>query len=256
MPIFHSLILFGSALIGGLIYLFTRRNSGSGLKLLLAFSAAYLLGLSFLHLIPELFESNLHSPGWYILAGFMLQVILDFFSHGIEHGHAHVHEHTGTRYLFTIMAALWVHAFLEGMPFGGAMPESQHVHSHHTHVHHAGHGHDHRGSLLLGISLHKVTEALVFSALLLAAGMTRAKAFFWLVIFALMAPAGAWLHYSLALSGADWVEPLGAIVIGLLVGILLHVATTILFESESGHKFNLVKFLVIVGGIALSALFA
>lgn len=256
MPVFHSIVLFLSALAGGVLYLLTRKQSGSGLKLLLAFSAAYLLGLSLLHLMPELFESDLTSPGWFILAGFMLQVILDFFSHGIEHGHAHIHHHTGTRYLYTIMAALWIHAFLEGMPFGGALTESHSAHTHHHHVHHHDHTHDHRGSLLLGISLHKVTEALVFSALLIASGMSRWRAFFWLTVFALIAPAGAWLHFALAQTGAEWVESLGSVVIGILVGILLHVSTTILFESESGHKFNLVKFMVIIAGIALSAAFA
>jgi hypothetical protein len=49
------------------------------------------------------------------------------------------------------------------------------------------------------------------------------------------------------------VSSLGAIIIGVLVGILLHVSTTILFESESGHKFNLMKFVIILAGIALAA---
>jgi len=253
MPFYHSFILFASAMAGGIIYLLTRQQRGAGLKLLLSFSAAYLLGLSFLHLIPELFYSDLPSPGWFILGGFMLQVILDFFSHGIEHGHAHIHPRKGMKYLLTIMAALWIHAFLEGMPFGGESLSSAHAHHDHGHSHG---GHDHRGSLLLGISLHKITEALVFTALLIASGMSRGKSLFWLSIFALMAPAGAFLHYFLLQTGAAWVEPLGAIVIGLLVGILLHVSTTILFESESGHKFNLLKFLTIIGGIGLAAAFS
>lgn len=251
MPIYHSFILFAAAMAGGLIYILTGRQRGDGLKLLLAFSAAYLLGLSLLHLIPELFASELAQPGWYILAGFMLQVILDFFSHGVEHGHAHIHPHKGMKYLFTIMAALWIHAFLEGMPFGGMAIEGAELHDHgHSHHHHS---HDHRGSLLLGIGLHKITEALVFTALLIASGLSKARAIFWLTVFALMAPAGAWLHYGLIQSGAAWVSSLGAIIIGVLVGILLHVSTTILFESESGHKFNLMKFLIIIAGIALAA---
>jgi zinc and cadmium transporter len=253
MPIYHSFILFAAAMAGGLIYILTGRQRGDGLKLLLAFSAAYLLGLSLLHLIPELFESGLSQPGWYILAGFMLQVILDFFSHGVEHGHAHIHPHKGMKYLFTIMAALWIHAFLEGMPFGGMSIEGAEMHDlAHSHHHHH-HSHDHRGSLLLGISLHKITEALVFTALLIASGLTKSRAIFWLTVFALMAPAGAWLHYGLIQSGAAWVASLGGIIIGVLVGILLHVSTTILFESESGHKFNLMKFVIILAGIALAA---
>ncbi|MFN8776815.1 MAG: hypothetical protein ACK5XV_08620 [Flavobacteriales bacterium] len=251
LPIFHSIILFAAAMAGGAAYLFTGRQRGSGLKLLLAFSAAYLLGLTLLHLLPELFHAPVAHPGWFILAGFMLQVVLDYFSHGVEHGHAHIHPHAGMRHLLTIMAALWIHAFLEGMPFGG-MPEGQ-VH-HHGHGHDHAHLHDHRSSLLIGISLHKVTEALVFTALLVASGLSRGKALFWLIIFALMAPAGAWLQYGLIASGAAWTASLGYIVIGILVGILLHVSTTILFEGESGHRFNLIKFMTILAGIGLAAI--
>jgi zinc and cadmium transporter len=247
MPILYSAILFAAAMVGGMIYVITNRHKGAGLKLLLAFSAAYLLGLTFLHLIPELFESEMANPGWFILAGFMLQVILDFFSHGVEHGHAHIHPHKGMRYLLTIMAALWIHAFLEGMPFGAGEVDS-------GHHHHA--GHDHRGSLLLGISLHKVTESMVFAALLLAIGLSKARAFFWLSVFALMAPAGAWVHFAIIESGSEWAPSMGSAIIGILVGILLHVSTTILFESESGHRFNFLKFATILAGIGLAALFS
>jgi hypothetical protein len=34
-----------------------------------------------------------------------------------------------------------------------------------------------------------------------------------------------------------------------LVGILLHVSTIILFEGEMGHKFNWMKFLMVLLGI-------
>jgi len=118
-PYFYALILFVSALTGGLVFVFTRKHNGKGIKLLLTYSAAYLLGLTLLHLFPELFGSGISHPGWYVLGGFILQIILDFFSHGVEHGHAHHHHNQGTKFLFTVMASLWVHAFIEGMPFGG-----------------------------------------------------------------------------------------------------------------------------------------
>ena len=41
---------------------------------------------------------------------------------------------------------------------------------------------------------------------------------------------------------------------GLLVGILLHIATTILFETADGHEFNGKKFLTVLMGLALSLL--
>jgi zinc and cadmium transporter len=251
-PYFYALILFVSALAGGLTYAFTKKKSGKGIKLLLTYSAAYLLGLTLLHLFPELFHSGIAHPGWYVLGGFLLQIVLDYFSHGVEHGHAHHHHEHGTKFMFTVMASLWVHAFIEGMPFGGVF-EHVHVHDHvHDHAHH--HGHDHRDSLLIGISLHKVTEAFVFMALLISTNMKLRQSIFWLVIFCLMAPAGAFVHYIIGEQGIANLAELTPKVTGVLIGILLHVSTMILFESEEGHKFNRLKFGMILLGLACAAL--
>jgi hypothetical protein len=40
---------------------------------------------------------------------------------------------------------------------------------------------------------------------------------------------------------------------GMLIGILLHIATTMLFETSDGHHFNLRKLLIIVVGLGLAA---
>ena len=41
-------------------------------------------------------------------------------------------------------------------------------------------------------------------------------------------------------------------VTAIAVGIFLHISTTILFESSEGHKFNLVKLLIISFGLLAS----
>jgi zinc and cadmium transporter len=255
-PIFYAAVLFGSAMLGAAIYLLTHKQTSKGIKLLLSFSAAYLLALTMLHLIPEVFYSDIAHPGWFIIGGFLLQVILDFFSHGVEHGHAHAHhnhQHGGTKFLFMVMASLWIHAFIEGMPFGGVI---EHVH-HHGHDHsHAHAGHDHRDSLLVGISLHKITETLVFTALLMSSGLSKWKGLLWVVLFAAIAPLGAFAHYWMGESGVVNLAKMTPMVIGVLIGILLHVSTMILFESEEGHSFNIYKFGSILLGIAMAALIA
>ncbi len=253
-PIFYASVLFLAALAGGGLFILTHKQTSKGLKLLLSFSAAYLLGLTLLHLFPELFSSEINNAGWYVLGGFMLQVVLDFFSHGIEHGHAHTnHQHNqSTKFLFTVMASLWIHAFIEGMPFGGVA--SAHVHDHV----HAGEGHshfhDHRDSLLIGISLHKITETLVFTALLFSTGMSKMRVLFWMILFALIAPAGTFVHYLIGENGLANLETLTPKVTGILIGIILHVSTIILFESEEGHKFNWMKFVSILVGIGFAML--
>ncbi len=256
-PIFYAVILFLSALLGGGIFLITKKQTGSNLKLLLAYSAAYLLGLTLLHLFPELFSSGIAHPGWYVVAGFILQIILEYFSHGIEHGHAHTHEHHhGKGFLMTVMFSLWIHAFIEGMPFGGVIDPHAlaHSHDHAHHLHSHSHTHDHRDSLLIGISLHKITESLVFMALLIGSGLPRQRAYFWMIIFALVAPLGAFVHYFIGESQLADLASLTPKVTGILIGIILHVATTMLFESEEGHQFNRKKFAAILLGIASAAL--
>ena len=53
--------------------------------------------------------------GIYILAGFFIQLLLEFFSTGIEHGHAHIHSHD-KKIPFSVLAGLFIHSMLEGMP--------------------------------------------------------------------------------------------------------------------------------------------
>jgi zinc and cadmium transporter len=60
--------------------MFYIKLSENRLKVILAFSAAYLLALSFLHLIPEVFSAQ--SPeqaGLWIIAGFFIKVLQEFF---------------------------------------------------------------------------------------------------------------------------------------------------------------------------------
>jgi zinc transporter ZupT len=149
------------------------------------------------------------------------------------------------------MASLWIHAFIEGMPFGA----DAHVHA--EDVTAAAHGHehhDHNNPLLLGISMHKITEAFVLASLFLHAGVKKAKAWFLLVLFACIAPLGAAFHLFVDSQGWDVDGWWYTAMIGVLIGILLHVSTIILFESEEGHSFNWKKFVMVLLGIASAGL--
>src|SRR6186997_2922559 len=90
-PLYYTLLLLTVFLAGMSIFLFGNL-SRKFLKMLLAFSGAYLFALSVLHLIPEVYSSDVKWIGAFVLLGFFLQVILEVFSQGIEHGHIHVHK--------------------------------------------------------------------------------------------------------------------------------------------------------------------
>ena len=48
-------------------------------------------------------------------------------------------------------------------------------------------------------------------------------------------------------------ESITTIIDAIVVGILLHISTTILFESSAGHVFNFRKFIAILTGIVVAA---
>lgn len=241
------IILFSAVIAGALIQNNLVRKSTNTFKLMLAFSAAYLLALSLLHILPEVFASPEFDPGWYILGGFILQIILDYFSQGIEHGHSH-HDHNESHkgnFLFIVMGALWIHAFIEGMPFGSDL---EHIHHHHEHNHLFGH------SLLIGISLHKITEGFVVAALLRSFHYTGVKLAMMISLFALIAPLGAITNFCLISVLESGVDHFTLPLLSVLIGILLHVSTIILFENDQHHTFNRTKMLVIAAGIIAAAL--
>src|ERR1051325_6685350 len=110
------LILILSVLLSGLLALFLKQHNKTMLKLVIAFSGAYLFTITISKLLPEIYKGGTPiNVGIFILLGFFIQVLLEFLSHGIEHGHTHTH-HKQSVTAFTISIGLFIHAFFEGMP--------------------------------------------------------------------------------------------------------------------------------------------
>ena len=81
-------VVFGFAFV--VVFNPTIKNN---LKLLLAFSGAFLLSLTVFEMIPNLYShDNSKTIGLFIMLGILLQIFLEFFSKGAEHGHVHVHK--------------------------------------------------------------------------------------------------------------------------------------------------------------------
>ncbi|MDD5152079.1 MAG: ZIP family metal transporter, partial [Flavobacterium sp.] len=81
-----------SVLIGYIIALFLKPKNKTNLKLLLAFSGSFLLSLTVMHLLPDVYQSENNNVGIFIMLGILFQIILEFFSKGAEHGHVHGHD--------------------------------------------------------------------------------------------------------------------------------------------------------------------
>ncbi len=200
-----------------LVYWFQPSNQ-KNLKLLLAFSGAFLLAITIFNLLPEVFEhhGNHKHTGLWIMIGILLQSVLEYFSKGAEHGHVHL-EKEQTTLPILLFTSLGIHALLEGFPI------------HHT------------DGLLAGIIVHKIPVAMILSTFLLQTQIKKWQVVLFLLLFAFLTPLGSYIAANV--SGAiEFYKEITA----LVIGIFLHVSTTILFESNEGHKFNLTKFAIVL----------
>lgn len=219
-----------SVIIGYVVALFLKPKGKKNLKLLLAFSGAFLLSLTVMHLLPEVYESTNHddgnhnhgSIGVFIMIGIVFQIILEYFSKGAEHGHVHGHE-SMQHIPWLLFFSLCLHAILEGMPI-----------SNHNH-------------LAYGIAIHHFPIAIILTTFFSNAQLNKKAILFFMLVFAFMTPLGTIAAENLTFLSLYYNQ-----ISGIVIGILFHISSTIIFESSEGHKFNLAKISVIVLGIVLA----
>ena len=220
-------ILFIVTIISGAFaFNFLKTEAKKTVKILLSFSGAFLLSTCILHIVPTIYSqsTDFTQTGVFILLGFLLQIFLEFFSGGSEHGHIHSH---GKGLPLGIIISLSIHAFWEGAPFGFE--------------------HDHQHHLLAGIIMHKIPVAMVIGFFLKKSESDKFKSYAILGLFAIMPVLGAFL-LDISETGDYLFVPTLAIVLGMM----LHISTTILFEASENHKFNAIKIVSIILGFAIS----
>ncbi|MES2418728.1 MAG: ZIP family metal transporter [Bacteroidota bacterium] len=230
MEIWKFLVLFSCAFFGGLAIFLVKNDKSQALKLILSFSGAYLFAITVLHLIPDAYSgADKGEIGIFILIGFLLQVFLEQFSEGVEHGHIHKH-HEGHAFPYGIMISLCLHAFLEGMPLVK----------------------DQNNELIFGISLHHIPAAFALASILVQNNFKAKPVIAYITLFALMAPLGYYFSESLSNGSISGMEPYFNKMMGIVIGIFLHISTTILFESSADHKINKKKMLAVLLGIGVA----
>jgi len=153
------------------------------------------------------------------MIGILLQIFLEFFSKGAEHGHMHTTIHEG-KFPWVLFISLSLHALLEGVP----------IQEHHD--------------LLFAVLVHKIPIAVILSIFLVGSKIRPLFGIVFMLLFALMTPLGTYLSGNLGFLNAYHTE-----LTAIVIGVFLHISTVILFESSEGHSFNLTKLLVIVLGV-------
>jgi zinc transporter ZupT len=196
------------------------------ITLSLSFSGAFLLSIIIFELLPKVYESaDSKTIGLFIALGILLQIVLEFLSKGAEHGHFHIDKKSNSIPLL-LWISLSIHAFIEGIPL------------------------ELDSGLLYAILIHKLVIALILSLFLIESQSSFWKSLLLMTVFALMTPLGSFTMGYLE-SAPQLVLALNS----LVIGVLLHISTVILFESSDGHKFNFKKIIVIALGITIAYLF-
>lgn len=232
-------------LLTGFVFL-SLKIKAKNLRFLLAFSAAYLFTISVTHLLPECYEnSNYKMIGLFILVGFFIQILLEYFSAGIEHGHVHAHSDSCKKHLpLGMIAGLYLHSLLEGLPiYQSGIIES-----------HVGTVLSTQQSLVFGITVHNIPIAIAFVTLLLEHKSSKLKTILLLTGFALMAPLGCFISYILNSIGVQNFDGFLKLSFAVVIGIFFHISTAIMFETGENHRYNIAKIMSMIAGVFLAAL--
>ncbi|WP_033960540.1 ZIP family metal transporter [Psychroserpens jangbogonensis] len=214
-----------AVLIGVFIVVIFKQQRNAYTKLLLSFSGAFLLALTLFDLLPEVYEHlDGKKTGLFIMSGILLQIILEFFSKGAEHGHVHIHKDE-TAFPWLLFISLCIHSFLEGFP----------IHQH--------------NDMVYGVLIHKIPIAALLTMFLLQSSFSKLQIIGFLVVFTMMTPLG-----TIVSNNVDWISNYVFIINAVVIGIFFHISTVILFESGEGHKFNLSKLTAIILGVGIAYL--
>lgn len=195
-------------------------------KSLLVLSAGFLITICLIDVFPEVYSSNNHNIGLWVIGGVLLQMILENLTKGFEHGH--FHHHSEQQILpVALIFGMFIHAFIEGVPLANEP--------------------DGFTPYLQGIVFHNLPISFVMGAFLFQ--NKKFSAYSWIIIgiFALASPLGMLLGNYF---NADY-QPCFLALVG---GIFLHISSVIIFESNKNHNIDWMKIGLVILGISLAVL--
>ena len=239
-----ALLLCFTTLVAGVVPFFIPKKN-IHFSSLLTFSGSYLFSIVLLHMVPELFEGHAHvadgriwfSPGFYLLMGFLLQLLLDLLGANVTHGHGpqHITEHNKgcvpeITPLYSLVPALLLHSLLESF----LLTETD-------------------MGTFFAVLLHKMPAAFTLTTILRHRGYRKRKIMVILALFSSVTPIGFLLHEGF--SHVWLLTPLHEMWLSAIAtGSLFHVAATILFESNPDHQLRRSKWVAIFAGVLLAVL--
>lgn len=224
----YSLAIFLGTFIGGVIP-GRIRLSESRLQLGVALGAGLLLGMALVHMVPEAAELLPAGFGFWLLAGFLVILIVERFAmvHACDETHCNYH---------TIGVAAFVGLTVHGLIEGAALASSLVVP-------------DIGPMVLIAILSHKLPSGLVLASILKLSGKSPAQSLVFVAGVSASGPVGLYLSY-LFLSHASLSSTAGAL-LAASAGTFLYIGACDLLpelhRGEKGRWRRLISFLIGIG---------
>ncbi len=173
--ILYSIAVFLFSLLGGVLPLLVSDHFEHWLSLFISFGAGVLLGMAFLHILPEASLILPHQYGKWVLGGFLCLLILERFVmvHSCEEQHCNYH---------TLGISAFIGLMIHGVIEGWAMASSFFV----SHL---------KGLVLFAIVAHKVPETFALGSILRLANKPKKTVLLFLCGVALATPVSLCLSY-------------------------------------------------------------
>ncbi|MBI4405200.1 MAG: ZIP family metal transporter [Deltaproteobacteria bacterium] len=217
IPLVYSLSIFGVALIGGIIPILIPGIREDKLKLFVSLGAGLLLGMAFLHMIPESVEHIPHSFGLWLLVGFLCLLVIERFAM------VHACEEHGCDYHTIGIAALLgltIHGIIEGFALASSLMSGI------------------APLVLIAILSHKAPAAFALTSILKLAGRTQTQIVAFTVAVALSVPMGMLAAYTVLESGT--VPGFAGILLAMSSGTFIYIGACDLLPEL--HRTNEDKF--------------
>jgi zinc transporter ZupT len=104
-------------------------------------------------------------------------------------------------------------------------------------------------SLLFGIIFHQIPVSIALMTSLIISKIKKTTIWLLMILFAITTPLG--LIVGLIISDSLILSFNFDIILAIVVGMFLHISTTIIFETTENHKFNFVKLISILIGFTV-----
>ncbi|WP_184187488.1 ZIP family metal transporter [Chryseobacterium defluvii] len=198
-------------------------------KNLLILSAGFLITICLNEVFPQVYVSEGSTNlGIFVILGVLLQMVLEALTKGFEHGHFHHHNEHNILPV-ALMAGLFVHAFIEGIPLANEQEALS--------------------PYLLGIVFHNIPISFILGAFLFNRNESKSTppypSMLIVALFALASPLGMLL-------GNYFNPDLQPYFLAVVGGIFLHISSVIIFESNKNHNIDWAKIGLVIIGVSLA----